>query len=411
MEAKFIKSRSSVHFILSLVIQVGLLRSTAAVFIEDFSHGRLLPVVCYYEKGQAFRPSPMNYEMRDVPGNLCSHVNLAYMELNDTTWTIKKDPTIRFEEFTQLKRTFPGLKTLLSIGGWSNQTRVISDMVSTRSQRKEFIDNAVQTLVDGDFDGLDIFWLFPGQESQGGRARDKVNFPRLLKELYSAFRTHKLLLTAGVPLNPSILNGGYDIPEIDRYLDWMNVIGYDLRGNWNARTDIHSPLHPRSIDGDDVIGMNVEEGLRALLDRGASKRKLVLGVAFYGRVFRLADPGNTGLHAPIDLLNRPQRGAFLLSDNIHAYFEVCKNIKFGSWIRRFDEEGMCPYATNNLDWVGYEDEESIARKVDFVRKEGYAGVMVLSCDMDDFRGVCGTQNVLLKTINDMLPRLPPTIIG
>ncbi|KAK8784848.1 hypothetical protein V5799_008785 [Amblyomma americanum] len=373
-----------------------------AVFIENFSHGSILPVVCYYEKGQAFRPTPMNYDMENVPGNLCSHVNLAYMELNDTNWTIKRDPNVRLAEFAQLKKKYPRLKTLLSIGGWSNETKVISAMATTRTRRRAFIKDTVKLLVGGGLDGLDVFWLFPGHGDQGGNRRDKINFVRLLKELYAAFREHKLLLTAGVPINQSILDAGYDILAIDRYLDWMNVIGYDLRGNWNGKTDIHSPLHPRAIDGPDVTELNVEQGLQALLDRGASKRKLVLGVAFYGRVYRLASADNTGLHAPIDLLNRPKRGAFLRSDDIHAYFEVCKNIKFGGWERSFDEEGMCPYATNGQDWVGYEDPESIALKVEFVRKKGYAGIMVLSCDLDDFR-VPGTRATETPSSHSLKP--------
>ncbi|XP_077555615.1 endochitinase-like isoform X1 [Haemaphysalis longicornis] len=409
MEAKFIKRPSTVRFVVYFVIQVELLRSTAAVLIENFSHGRILPVVCYYEyKGADLRPHPMDYKMRDVPGDLCSHVNLAFIELNETDWTFKRDPRVNFENVTQLKRTFPRLKIFLSIGGWRNQPGVISNMVSMTSHREQFVRNAVQTLVDGGFDGLDIFWLYPTRE--GGRKTDKVNFVRLLKELNSAFRKHSLLLTVGVSMNKGILDDGYNISEIDRCVDWMNVVGYDLRGEWNKRTDIHSPLHPRSIDGSEVSEFNVEQGLRALLDRGASKRKLVLGVAFYGRVYRLAGRNNTGLHAPIDLHRTPKEGAFLKSDKVYAYFEVCLNFKnSSSWNRSFDEEGMCPYATNGEDWVGYEDAESTARKADFVSKEGYAGVMVLSCDMDDFVGICGTKDVLLKTINDRLPRLPPFV--
>ncbi|XP_075537936.1 endochitinase-like isoform X2 [Dermacentor variabilis] len=325
---------------------LGFFRPSGAVFIENFSHGRILPVVCYYEKGQAFRPFPMNYGMEDVRGNLCSHVNLAYIELNETTGTIKLDPTINFTEFAQLKNKFPRLKTLLSIGGWSNQTQVISAMATTMTRRRVFINDAVRKLVDNGFDGLDVFWLFPGMVDRGGNRRDKVNFVRLLKELYAAFKGRKLLLTAGVPINQNVLDAGYDIPAIDRYLDWMNIIGYDLRGYWNVRTDIHSPLHPRTIDGPDVSELNV----------------------------------------------------------------ICKNIKFGTWRRSFDAEGMCPYATDGKDWVGYEDAESISKKVEFVRKEGYAGIMVLSCDMDDFRGVCGTQNILLQTINDAIPRLRYNVI-
>ncbi|KAL1483406.1 hypothetical protein MTO96_033213 [Rhipicephalus appendiculatus] len=317
-------------------ILLGLFCPSGAVFIENFSHGRMLPVVF--------------------------HVNLAYMELDPTTYTIQEDHTVKFADFALLKKKFPRLKTLISIGGWSNQTTVISDMASRRGRRKAFINDTVKLLADHDFDGLDIFWLFPGFVDRGGRSSDKVNFVRLLKELYAAFRVHKFLLTAAIPITQQILDNGYDIRAIDRYLDWMNVIGYDLRGYWNGRTDVHSPLHRRSIDGNDAADLNVENGLQALLDRGASKRKLVLGVAFYGRVYRLADPRKVGLHAPIDFSKRPERGAFLMSDNIHAYFEVCKNIKFGNWKRSFDPQGMCPYATNGQDWVGYEDEESLAKE-------------------------------------------------
>ncbi|XP_037277917.2 endochitinase isoform X1 [Rhipicephalus microplus] len=392
-------------------ILLWLFSPSAAVFIENFSHGRILPVVCYYEKGQALRPYPMNYDTSDVPGHLCSHVNLAFMELNRTTYTIQEDHTVKFTDFAQLKKKFPRLKTFISVGGWSNQTRVISAMTSRRERRKAFIKDAKKLLVDHDFDGLDIHWLFPGFADQGGRNSDKVNFVRLLKELYAAFKAHNLLLTAAIPINQQILDNGYDIRAIDRYVDWMNVIGYDIRGYWNGRTDVHSPLHRRSIDGNDTADLNVETGLQVLLGRGASKRKLVLGVAFYGRVYRLSDPQNVGLHAPIDLVKKPQRGAFLMSDNIHAYFEICKNIKFGSWRRSFDSQGMCPYATNGQDWVGYEDEESIAKKVEFVRKEGYAGIMVLSSDMDDFLGVCGTHNILLQTINSGIRRLRNFVVS
>ncbi|XP_037277918.2 endochitinase isoform X3 [Rhipicephalus microplus] len=328
-------------------ILLWLFSPSAAVFIENFSHGRILPVVCYYEKGQALRPYPMNYDTSDVPGHLCSHVNLAFMELNRTTYTIQEDHTVKFTDFAQLKKKFPRLKTFISVGGWSNQTRVISAMTSRRERRKAFIKDAKKLLVDHDFDGLDIHWLFPGFADQGGRNSDKVNFVRLLKELYAAFKAHNLLLTAAIPINQQILDNGYDIRAIDRYVDWMNVIGYDIRGYWNGRTDVHSPLHRRSIDGNDTADLNV----------------------------------------------------------------ICKNIKFGSWRRSFDSQGMCPYATNGQDWVGYEDEESIAKKVEFVRKEGYAGIMVLSSDMDDFLGVCGTHNILLQTINSGIRRLRNFVVS
>ncbi|KAH7940997.1 hypothetical protein HPB49_008948 [Dermacentor silvarum] len=195
-------------------------------------------------------------------------------------------------------------------------------MASTMTRRRAFINHTVQTLLSNGFDGLDIFWMFPGVVHRDHNGTDKINVVRLLEELYTAFKGHKLLLTAAVPIDQHILDEGYDTPAIDRYLDWLKVIGYGLRGYRNGRADIHSPLHPRTFDQADVLQLNLEQGLEALLDRGASKRKLVVGVAFFGRVYRLAFPENTTLHAPIYLFNRPEKGAFLKSNTTYAYFEV-----------------------------------------------------------------------------------------
>ncbi|KAL1421432.1 hypothetical protein MTO96_004125 [Rhipicephalus appendiculatus] len=371
----------------------------AAVFIENFSHGRMRPVVCYYLKGQALRPYPWNYSIDDVPGHLCSHVNLAYIELSNTKHTLQEDPTIKFAHLAQLKKKFPRLMTFISIGGDRRQTEVISAMASMEVRRKAFINDTVKLLVDHKLDGLDISWLFP---DQGGRTEDKANFVR-------TFEGQKATVFYWIALSKTS-NHRNSRCTFRRYLDWMNVIGYDLRGNKNGRTDVHSPLHPRSIDGSDTAYLNVENGLQALLDRGASKRKLVLGVAFYGRVYRLANPKASRLHDSINLLSDPDSGEFLKSHEIHAYFEICRNIIFANWNRSFDSQGMCPYATNGKDWVGYEDEQSISKKVEFVRKEGYAGIAVLSLDMDDFRGECGTRNILLQTINNGMPRLRSFVV-
>lgn len=391
-----------------LVALGGVLYCACQVFPPTYNHGRILPVVCYYEKGQSLRPNPANYDIGDVPGQLCSHVNLIYIELDEQTWKVKEDSTVNFTSFNQIKRKFPRVKTFLSIGGWSNQTKVISTMALGNESRRLFVDGIAETLRQLNFDGLDIFWLYPGHAERGGRRSDKANLIQLLKKLRRVFRKRGLLLTIAVSLNKYILDRGYNIPEIVRYVDWMNVVGYDLRGIWNDRTDIHSPLYPRNIDSEEMAGLNVQEGMQEILDRGAVKRKLVLGIAFYGRVYRLADPRIAGLHSPIDKVNRPRAGAFLGSDHIHAYLEICLNLKSGAWRRYFDSEGQCPYATNGEDWVGYEDEESIRQKVDFVRSEGYAGFAVVNVGMDDFRGWCGARNGLLEVINNGIPyeRLP-----
>ncbi|TMW44285.1 hypothetical protein DOY81_010632 [Sarcophaga bullata] len=46
------------------------------------------------------------------------------------------------------------------------------------------------------------------------------------------------------------------------------------------------------------------------------------------------------------------------------------------------------YAYHDNQWIGYENERSVALKVDYVRKNNLGGVMVWTVEMDDYRGVC-----------------------
>ena len=48
-----------------------------------------------------------------------------------------------------------------------------------------------------------------------------------MKELHFAFKPHGLLLTAaGFPSN-MVIEAGYDIPALDKYLDYVSIMAYD----------------------------------------------------------------------------------------------------------------------------------------------------------------------------------------
>lgn len=63
-----------------------------------------------------------------------------------------------YPKFTNLKASFAGLKTYISVGGWAAGGQVFSDMVSTEANRQAFITSALQFVRTYAFDGIDIDW-------------------------------------------------------------------------------------------------------------------------------------------------------------------------------------------------------------------------------------------------------------
>ena len=69
-------------------------------------------------------------------------------------------------------------------------------------------------------------------------------------------------------------------------------------------------------------------------------------------------------------------------------YEICKYLKTENWTRGWSREHQVPYAYKDNQWVGYDDEESIRIKLDYIKKFCLGGAMVWSIDLDDFKNVC-----------------------
>lgn len=362
------------------------------------------PVVCYYYGEAMSRPSPMDYRVSDIPGHMCTHVTLAFVTINSETFEMEStmstyvNNTGLYHEFTSIKKRYSHMKTLISVGGWEYGHSVFSTMASHSSTRRKFVKSAVRWMRQYGFDGLDISWQYPGTMVRGGRQADKENFVLVMKELRAEFQKSDFMLTTTIPIDPMLLKTGFNVAALSRYVDWFNVFTHDLRGTWTGYTDVHSPLRRRCFDRGQYAALNVEDGLSRLVKLGAPKKKLMLGIPFYGRSYTLLDPRRHSLAAPTRRDVHAVPGPFVMSDEILAYYEICMDITMFSWRREFDVVGQCPFAYRGDQWVGYEDEESVSAKVDFVLEKDYGGVMVFNVDMDDFNGSCGVKNPLLNAI-------------
>ncbi|HZV22456.1 MAG TPA: glycosyl hydrolase family 18 protein, partial [Luteimonas sp.] len=219
-----------------------------------------------------------------------------------------------WNQLKKLKKKYPGLKVLISLGGW-NWSRGFASAARPEN-RAAFVASCIDAYIKGNlpafdaaggigaaagvFDGFDIDWEYPAACGVVcGGSEDTDNFTALLAE----FRRQLDAIRPGLVLSAAV-GAGIDKIRVTRpdqyhpYVDYINVMGYDFHGSWEARTNFHSALFNASADpsSGDARYYNVNDAMQAFLDRGVPAAKLNLGMASYGRGWSSVATTNHGLY-------------------------------------------------------------------------------------------------------------------
>src|SRR5699024_8908440 len=224
--------------------------------------------------------------------------------------------------------------------------------------------------VEHGFDGIDLDWEYPVTGGGPGTAPnpdDFDNFPLLLKKVREKLDeqgekddVHYLLTIAGAANTGFIENT--QIERSQDYLDYVQVMTYDIHGSWEEVTGFNAPL----LDGDGQT-WSVDMAIQAYLDAGVPADKIVMGVPFYGDKYNVTSNKNNGLHQPFG-------GAGSITYNQIIQDDLINN----GYIRYWDKGTEVPYLFNEEEsiFITYEDKESIGLKGECINNNSLGGAMI-----------------------------------
>ncbi|XP_058053821.1 probable chitinase 10 [Anopheles bellator] len=348
-------------------------------------------IVCYFGSWATYRVGNGNFEVENINPKLCTHIIYAFVGL-DTKGNVKildewQDIKLGgYSRFISLKAQSPSVKLMVAIGGWNEGSLTYSNMANSDLLRAVFVESAATFLTRYGFDGLDVDWEYP--TLRGGSVDDRVGFVKLLKDLRARFDRDGLLLSIATAATKDYLPSAYDVPQIVKYVHFVNLMAYDLHAYWDYQTGANAPLYANSWEtGYTTSMLNVDNCVRSWLAAGMETSKLNLGVPAFGHTFKLSSTVDTRIGAAT--IGPGEAGPYTLEAGSLSYLEVCEKLKAGGWVTVWDTTQQIPYAYSGNQWISYDSTYSIALKVQYAKWMNLGGIMVWSIESDDARGVCG----------------------
>merc|ERR1711899_448690 len=253
------------------------------------------PVIfCYFTNWSYKRPGMGKFTPEDVDASLCTHIVFAFATIENNKLKGSEDNDEGFgtdgtySRIVKLKERNPDLKVLLAVGGWAFGSKPFQKLTENIFRMNGFVYDSIEFMRTHKFDGLDIDWEYPRGPD------DKASFVSLVKELRLAIEGEakstdngKLLLTAAVPASFEAIAAGYDVPELAKYLDYINVMAYDFHGQWENQVGHNSPLFPLNSASAFQQKLTVDYAAKEWARQGAPLEKLIIGMPVYGRTFTL----------------------------------------------------------------------------------------------------------------------------
>ncbi|PNP44197.1 hypothetical protein THARTR1_11088 [Trichoderma harzianum] len=374
-------------------------------------------IIGYYESWSSYSGRCGSLKPSQLPVSALNIVNFAFAYISPETAQIipmvgEDGTTLDDSEADKLYKAVtsarfgnPNTGFWLALGGWTfndNNTifqPVFGQIASNGGFRRQFAENLVAFMSEYGFDGVDIDWEYPGAGDRGGTKNDYDNFPLLLQAIRQAFNDHghgRWGISITAPSSYWYLQW-FNLGELVKHVNYINLMSYDLHGIWDQNNEIGKQIlaHTNLTE--------VDHALELFWRNNVDPKMINLGVAFYGRSYKLAD---ASCRLPGCRFSGPgDKGECSNTEGYLSYREIMDKIKQAgdSAEELWDEVAgvkMLVYDSNN--WISYDDSTTFQQKVDFANQRGLAGLMIWAVDQDD-DGFNALQGLTNKNVDSVIP--------
>lgn len=346
-------------FLISLVVLI----FSAALHGQKNPSERKYKLVAYYSTDSA---SLMMYDYSRI-----THVIYSFGHVNSDGYfgvTRQKDLTV-LKELIKLKQKYPHLKTMIALGGWSG-CELCSDVFNDPQKTKRFVSSVRDFLKTYDLDGFDFDWEYPVVKGFPGHQYlmdDKNNFTKAVALLRKTLPKRKII---------SFASGGFieymekaiDWKAINPYIDFVNLMSYDLVGGYATTTGHMTPLFSTWENEE-----SADKAISYLEKIGFPLHKVIIGATFYTRSWENVPNINNGLYQPGKFL-----GSHDYKMNVNIFTES------NGYKYYWDEKAQAAHWYNDekMIFVTGDDKQSLKAKSDYVKKKGLGGLMFWELPLD-----------------------------
>ncbi|MFD5683542.1 chitinase C-terminal domain-containing protein [Streptomyces bacillaris] len=446
-------------------------------------------VIGYFTNWRTGKDGRDPYLVPNIPWTKVTHLNYAFAHVDSAnklsvgpdspdnastgmTWPgvagAEMDPSLpykgHFNLLTKYKKQYPDVKTLVSVGGWAETggyfgpdgKRVNSggfysmatnaDGSVNQAGINTFSDSAVDFVRKYGFNGVDIDYEYATSMKDAGNPMDHAlangrraglvkGYDVLMKTLREkldragAADGKHYLLTVAAPSSGYLLRG-METYQMQKYLDYVNIMSYDLHGAWNEYVGPNASLFDDGKDNElaqagvyttsqygGVGYLNTDWAFHYF--RGSMPAgRINIGLPYYTRGFKNVQGGTDGLWGKAAATSCPAGSGLtkcgdgavgidnlwhdkddngqeapagsnpmwhaknlekgIVGDYLTDYGFPANTQLTGTYVRNYDSTLVAPWLWNAQKkvFLSTEDEQSVKRKADYVVDQGIGGTMI-----------------------------------